>query len=394
MNHRNILFSKIWPVAECGCTRTRLKNILFHEKEIFSFLIDSLLLYNCIFIPTQDFLALSALINIMGEENIFHLLDIKCLKFIRMKGWLGYSSNIGGGGIQAITALPTYNIQPPSKDAAASLLYTSEDSIKWALSSELVGPLNSPKEITKKVLESTKDIPLSEIIKKSSPETNKQILSNPELKKYFHSRGFELKLHQLEKRQDNQVRIYNENQTNWHGDSIDKFLLINFFNIEMELMAKTECLDNIPSLPVQKLFDIDFKRIPNKNLNNFYKLCEINNFPDIGSYYFEQRSKITNLIKFRETNEAKAFRSWFHEKVSDQSSTTEICQAYINLLQENNFTDSFPVRLFRFVSTQSIGIANTPAGILLSFIDSFLLDKFGHKSSPKIFLQKLEKKLR
>jgi len=386
-----ILAANMWPIFYLEEPEKRLKRFLQEKRSLFKLIIESIVLYDEIIIPTQDFLSLSALIQILGEKAVLDLLEIGCLKFVRMKGSIGYTGpNIGEGGIQAFEEKPTLNIELPRASSIA-LLSPSEDAIDWSLSSSLVGPLDNSRLLFQTVKKATKDRPLTSVFKGISENIYKDIISNPELKKLFPSKGFEFNLTKLPGLNPNEVRIYNEQKTIWEGDMIDKALLLALASVELRLAKLETCLDISTSNLTSYILDLNIKRVTRRSNAStaFTSLLELNRMPDVGECVLEDKTIIDGLINLRESRDGQQFRGWFHSKCS--TNPEEIERDYVMLLKKVSSIQTLPIRVLRFIVVTAIGSWDPTLGSVLSAADSFFIENWLKGCSPKFFIQKLEK---
>src|SRR5215510_11932660 len=96
----SLLAANLWSVYNFGNPNDRYDKFLARGRPAFKSLIESILLYDKVVIPTQDFLSLAILVGVLGERAILDMLESDRIKFLRLKGALTYVGN--GGGIQAI----------------------------------------------------------------------------------------------------------------------------------------------------------------------------------------------------------------------------------------------------------------------------------------------------
>lgn len=103
-----LLAADLWAVFNMDAPETRFQKFLQHGRPAFKRLSDGILLHQQIVVPTQDFLSLTLLLSVFGEEALVSLLNAGCLRFIRIRNALSYVGN--GGGIQSFT------IHPPNQE--------------------------------------------------------------------------------------------------------------------------------------------------------------------------------------------------------------------------------------------------------------------------------------
>jgi hypothetical protein len=93
----------MWAVFNFADPNTRYQSFLQNGKPRFTHLLDGLLLYDQLVVPTQDFLSLTLLVGVLGERAVIELLEACDLRFIRLRGSISYIGN--GGGLQPFEML-------------------------------------------------------------------------------------------------------------------------------------------------------------------------------------------------------------------------------------------------------------------------------------------------
>lgn len=115
----------MWPVFNFGNPNDRYQKFLMRGRLPFKHFLEGILLYDKVTVPTQDFLTLTVLVGVLGEDAVVNLIDSGILDFIRVRGGLAYIGN--GGGIKP------YKITRQSGDQLAFCM-PLEKAIAWALS--------------------------------------------------------------------------------------------------------------------------------------------------------------------------------------------------------------------------------------------------------------------
>lgn len=149
---KSMFAGDMWAVFNFDDPNTRYQKFLQQGKPRFTHLLDGLLLYDEVVIPTQDFMSLTILIGVLGERAVIDLLEAGDLRFVRLRGAFAYVGN--GGGVLA------YEMMDKDKKPLACFA-EEEDAVAWAL-----GGLNpAPKDaaLPKAVLAKTTTIDANQI---------------------------------------------------------------------------------------------------------------------------------------------------------------------------------------------------------------------------------------
>jgi uncharacterized membrane protein len=94
---KRVLLGNMSCFADVGDPNQRYQKFLKNGVGPFKCFIESLLLFDRIVIPTNDFMPLALLAGVFGEKEIAELLDLEIVKFARFRGLITYVGN--GGGI-------------------------------------------------------------------------------------------------------------------------------------------------------------------------------------------------------------------------------------------------------------------------------------------------------
>jgi hypothetical protein len=103
---------------------------------------------------------------------------------------------------------------------------------------------------------------------------------------------------------------------------------------------------------------------------------------------------VNRLWKLRQSNDAKAFRKWFHDNVRDRPEEAEAL--FIDTMVKPTLGDNVVVRGLRFFAFAAVpeavaAISGAPPGLglLAAVADSFLVDRFLRPRGPKIMIDRL-----
>lgn len=369
----------MWAHFDFGDPNARYQNFLSVGRPRFSRLLDSLMLYDTVYIPTQDFMSASVLVGVLGDKAALEMLEAGDIKFIRLQGSLAYIGN--GGGLQS------YEILSDTEEPQAP--FASDDkALDWALSGlkTTIDPL-----VRTWILRNTQTIGMKDLYEVIKDETYKDILGSSHLRKAFAIRNTHLD--RLVGVEPNQLRVAESIDPTVYGDEIDTVLRISRANLELHLAMRTGCIDSTTGSPIGHLLKGKNERIQsqNKPFESYGALKELAGIPDFSAYVldapFELRHfRVADILRPKHTRDGNEFRTWFHANC--RTNTEDVPRHYIELLQSTDFANTMTGKTIRFLTTTGAGFLGPIAGIMAGAVDSFFGD-FLRKSNPKFFIQDL-----
>jgi hypothetical protein len=336
--------------------------------------LEGILLYEKVTVPTQDFLTLSVLVGVLGEDAVTDLIDNGILDFIRVRGGLSYIGN--GGGIKS------YKITQRSGDESA-FCAPLEETISWALSGLNV-KLKNP-HLQGVVAANTLELDSDDIFAEVKHETYVDVLNSDELRREFGIRNEDM--NHLAGVGPTGVRIYGGPDGSWQGDEIDIVMALAATNLELRLIEMASCNDASTAAPIGQLIKAKALRSFGREVaESFTEFREIADVPDIGEAILEKHISIRDVVNLARIRDAEQFRAWFHENCRTDAINT--AREYSRLLKAVPAVQSFSGRGIRFIATTLVGL-HPLAGPFASAIDSFFLDKWLRGYSPKFFIDEL-----
>lgn len=355
----------------------RYQKFLSRGRGPFKRLIENLLLYDSIVIPTQDFLSLTVLVGVLGENEVIELLKSKSIHFLRSNGALAYIGN--GGGVQSyLIGGPNQPLEP--------FCAPIDEAVVWALNG--LNPKPKRKELSNLILEATTEFEISKVAKDVKHETYMDISKSPALRNYFAIRNTDMD--RLAGINPNQVRVFGGRDGNWSGDEIDTVMAITSANIELRMMEMASAEDVIIENPIRILLDAKAARtLERSSEESFTELKEIAGIPDIGEAVLQKQISLNKIIELSKSNDANKFRKWFH--INCRKDTVTTAKEYSNLLKQVPLAQKLPARTLRFILTNLAGFVHPAAGVGASVVDSFFIDGLLRGNSPKFFIEKMEK---
>lgn len=379
----------MWSHFNFGDPNDRYKAFLADGKIRFSHLIDGLLMYDEVVIPTQDFMAVALLIGALGQRWVIDALESDCLSFLRVKGGFSY----GGGG----AGFFSYVIDKKEGGSPAFCADT-EYALDWALSGPNVEKIDP--RIRALILGSTPEIKVKDILESVKKETYNDILEYEELRKLFGLRNDDL--NKLKGIKPGGIRIFGGLRTNsWIGDEIDILLAVAQSNVEMVLATMNQSTDSTTANPVGHTLKSKISRMAETpDFDRYITLMKIESVPDLANTLFDlkidERDKLLQkIVKIRNTNSGKEFRQWFHKECRHVRNPLELQAKYNDVLRDSLKGLSLVPKSIRFAIVSGLSaILNPLVGLLVAAGDTFVLDHWIRPVSPANFIYNLKSELK
>lgn len=377
--HRALLAADLWPGFNFADPGPAYKQFFGNARVAFKRLIEGILLHDHITVPTESFMSLTALIDVLGETALIDLLDAGILRFVRINKALAYMGN--GSGLQVFSMN-----DEEDRNRSIPCFGPVDEAVKWALSG-LEKPISNP-AIRRIVEKATHEIDADSVFEEIRHETYMDILESPYLRTEFSVRNSELD--KLTGIAPNAVRTYDGFDPRLPSDEIETVLALGRTNIELFLANEARCADCSTIMPIGHILKAKNQRTrPELDpVEAFAQLRTITDIPDFADGVLEQKITIRDLINLRESRHFKDFQPWFHENCKSDPIRTG--REYARLLKDLPKSESLPARVIRFVCTSAVGmIADPVTSTGVSVFDSFVFGKFLQGHSPKFFIEEL-----
>ena len=378
-----VLAANMWSIWNFGDPNDRYQRFLSRGRVEFRNFIENSLLYDEVYVPTQDFLSLTILLGVLGEDAIQELIATGTLKFIRIKGGMSYVGN--GGGIQ------TTIIQSQDDTKQPYAFFSEIDyAVNWAINGLNIKPKDN--KLYQKIIDNSIEVKIGDLTDKIKNETYNDIVSSKELQSFFSLRNMDL--NNLKGINKNAVRVYGGKDTStWTGDEIDTYLLLANTNLELNLMETVGCLDMTTSNPVGHMLRAKFNREigKTKNTDSLTALKEIAGIPDFGEALLNKQINYSDLLRIKTTKNGAEFRDWFHKHCNGDDK--KVAKEFIKILQDSPKMGSLPLKILRFIISSGLGfipVVGSAIGTGAGLIDTFFLDKWTRGYSPKFFIEDLK----
>ncbi len=369
-----IFAGDMWVGYNFGDPNKRYQNFLLSAKPKFERFFDSLLLYDEVVLPTDDFMSLAVLVGVLGIDPVLALVETGSLKIVRTKGFLAYVGN--GGGLLGSTLLASDKRKLPVSGHMDETLYEIMIGIDNVDN-------NAAQRLTDAILPVVREKALSVDDQFIRTEIYRDILESDTLRATFANAD----LSRLPGIGPRDVRVYDMySEPTANEDKISLLLRLAQATLEMHLASFSDCRDISTSNPIERL--LNAKRQREKSTHSaMFRLKELAEIPTTVDWVLESPQRLEKLLKLRETSSGKAFRDWMHNAVGDEND--DIAKSYVSLLRNEPSTKSLPARVVRFLATSGWAAIEPITGTAAAIFDGFLADKFLATRSPKFFIDRL-----
>ena len=353
-------------------------------------LVQQLLVYDQVVIPTVDFGIVPILIDWLGVHGLRSALESKAFRFLRRSNMLAYAGN--GVGLSTVKVVPPANT--PWRQWWQGAMW---DPLEAALNTQLIhgSPTLDPDDrniLRTQILELSEEfLPDNEFFMKNiMAESYNDVIGSPELAELArHLAGkFEtFNLASLPGINGSDVRVLRADGQ--LGDAVDLVLRIAEVNTELAMAALSDSCDLLTSAGADKLVESKISRAGAKKPvgEGFVTLVELNGLPDIATEVARDTVDVKDLWNVRQSAASRQFRHWLH--TTDAKSAREFEQRYVESLKKLPFIDSGGSKAGRLLVSSVLGIINPIAGIIAGATDSFLVEKYLGGSRPRLFFDQL-----
>lgn len=375
----------IWPMTQ---HLARVSDGMVASPDYWATLANYVLLYDQIVIPTGNLQVLPVLRLILGEDAFSELIRTKVIVLARFDEWIGYAGHGAGLIFFQIEDGPDRPANTPNLGTA--FFKPLDQAISGVLSA--TNPPSSPErriEITNLILDNVVEIPRQAFVDGLKDETYKDILGSPYLQNFLALRNVGRSLDSLVGIRSNQITFFNPHVPLESNEllEIHSILRVAFENFLLCLggyAGVTEITGDNSTLNIIRAKGQRLGYPPQGN-NAFAQIQKIRGMPNLGAAFATKQLSAAQLLDLRYSKHCQAFRDHL---AADAFITTadEALRSFVESIGKPSWMDALPVKILRFGTTTAIGAANPIAGVVASFVDTFLLKLFPGRS-PRLFLR-------
>ena len=343
-------------------------------------LCEQLILHDQVLIPTADYLTAAGLISILGERTVVSLLRHNEIRFVRMRGVIGYATGLERGSLM---------ISTPA-DIGHPLAASAEESAHRALSL-IPGAVSDRRRLTNLLVTSTyeesTEAALQWVRKDASAQLRETELwqenfvadGDPNLPGPAHAPGTAA------------VTVIGPD-SNPGANPIDALLFLVQANLEAYAAQAYECDSLHTSSPIADMLKARIRATATATGKELppvvWRLFETHRISDPSRLVLKDRNAFRKFMRIVRSRDALAFRDWVHARRGLDN--TEMQAAYNDLLYAGGWSDRVSVRIMRFILTDAVSYVPV-IGDVASIVDAFLVDKLLLGRSPRFFVEALRK---
>ena len=363
-------------------------------------ILENLLFYNQLIIPTVDFSIIVPLVHWFGVPILKELITGEAISFVRTSGSLAYEGN--GVGLQMLEIRPGKGMEEKEPWFVKVSRCSPKEAVALQISNRSSGLNDELIDILGKAVEvCTVDTALPEFNEKVMNETYRDIQGSRVLTDYFFERNPSINtiaLNKLPGIEANKIRLFSLlPKPAVAGDVIDTTLRIGMLNLEGYLAEEAGARDMVTDRSYGQILRAKAERYTGGRIaqGSFSSLLRIENVPDIVPTIMSGEVDVSKVWEFRNKRTAKEFREWF-DQIGPTNPET-MASEYVKSLKSAGFRSSWKGKALRFITLQAIagalaqqsGGASFIASFGLSAIDCFLLDKIRLGFRPRYFVDEL-----
>lgn len=353
-------------------------------------LVNNLLLYETVIIPTTDFSILGLLLSWIGRDAFEEMLKCGALRFVRRPHQIGY---VGAGhGLLAFGLKGSP--EEPFNWQQESLFGTMDRSIELQLSNApLCKNIANVTRLSPEVLARSESLEFEDgaFEREVVTETYKDIVGDQSFQNFILT-------HEKKKPRSIEIRRLGGMQANemrFRGirpikDGVDLVLKVAEVNYELSMGARSGQIDLTTSSLSRILLPLKLKRmrVSTDLFRSITQLTDLQGIPDVGEGVASGFVPLKEVWAVRQSRSAQAFREWFRH--TSAQSARDVERAFVESLKNPPWVASLKAKAVRFGVTTLAGIASPLGGVLASGTDSFLLERLIGGYTPRMFFDDLK----
>lgn len=380
---KKLLAADLWPMLTSEHGTVRLKRVQDHLIHPLDRLIESLVLYDEVTIPTQDFIIVPALINALGELAVRQLFESGSLRFLRIKKMFAYTSG-SGASVISIT-----------KPSGEPLPFAQEldEVLKW-IAKDCIGT-SEPDSFCSLLTGMTSEIDAEDFTDIIRKDSEADVLESEHIREMFnlphtHPREFLA--------EPNKVIMYGGQHLPKENAVVQSYLQLVQSNVELAMAERLNCDDISSATGLDAILGEKYLRTGNSDAAS--ELFNLSDIPNFSPLVRTGELPMHKLIALRNSSDGEEFRKWFHKNLSNGES---ISKAYVDLIKEISPVDSVPGKLLRVLAWTGLSagagslagpvgtVAGAGVGVVGGLFDSFVMNKIRLGGSAKLFLENFSK---
>jgi hypothetical protein len=363
-----------------------VSNAILHATQLKMALVNRLVLYDQIVIPTGNLLILPVLRQWLGDRAVRNLLNDEIIVLSRYDQWFSYIGN--GGGLQFFQ-IALGDTPGADRHNIATLTYAPLDEAAAEII-RLGVPATADFErpsLHRLLMDKIKPIALGQYAEKLRHETYTDIVNSPTLRSFFALRNTNLdRLHGIN---PDQVTVEDVHRPGGvESPEIAAVLRIAFENTLLTIASETagSLQGDLRAETVLKA-KAERLRLGKPTLDGFLSVANLRGVPDIGAAVVAGTLDFDGLMRIREAPATARLRRWLRQV--DPLQAEDVLRAFVDGIGQKSMIEQLPAKVLRLVTTTALGLIpniGNVTGTLASFVDSFLLEKWFPGSAPHLLV--------
>ncbi len=360
------------------------------DRANFAHLINQLLIYDRVLIPTYDLGIVPALLQWIGLEALRDLIADGSICFVRYHGQIGYAGN--GNGISIFRIAPD-DERPFEAWWQEAVFRETPIAIEQQLINQRLSLSSQERsDLVRAVVASTIEPTYSneEFIRHVVNESYRDIVTSPQLRASLRSHyklsDSPVDVARLPDVGPAELRVLAAGHV---GDGPQLVVRVAEVNYQVLICSVTGGPDFHAGEGTQDLLIGKALRAGLRldAADQFAKILQLNDLPDVGAAVAADEIPLARWLAMRSSTAAVDFRRWLQTvSLEDDDS---IIRALLQSLREEPRSSRLPVRLLRLVATSLAGMMGPGTGIVSAAVDSLFVDRWLNGYSPRVILDQV-----
>lgn len=365
------------PAVAASAT-ARIGAYLRGQQETRRRVIEALLLYDKLLVPTQDHMAVVAMLQDLGEAAVRELLEDGSLGFIRLNSGIAYGGN--GVGLQAI------NIE--RKEGTSVFGGPAEDNLRRFLASP--EKLDDFRALVDAVEASTVELEVSPLLNGLRDETYKVAANSALFSSVLRLAGAHT--NRFPGISDDQVRLFagGPNGVNWRGDGIDSLLHMAHANLLVRVLGDIDGTELISDAPLSWILDAKATAERAAYGKDVLRVLErVASVPDVSAQVLAgSGDSLRRILRLRRSRNGHEFRRWVHENQGAED--LAIAKSYAQLVDLSLGAHSEKrMAVWRTLLAFLIGLLSPVGGLAAGLVDAVAPPRWTGPPSARYFIADL-----
>ena len=358
------------------------------SPEYWARLVDYILLYDQIIVPSGNLQILPVLRLMLGEDVFDELIRARVIVLSRFNQWFGY---VGTGGVIFYRVIDNPDLLKSSPNLATSHFKPLDVAIDDALIATNPPSTNERKSIIRNLLLDNITVLHTEaILAGVREEAYSDIRGSAYLRDFLSLRNIGRSIDNLVGSKPDSITIFNPHVPAEGNDApeIRAVLRVVFENFLLSLGSHTGASEITGDASTLSILQAKGQRIGYSphGRHAFAQLQRISGVPELGAAFATKQLSAHQVLDLRMSKHTQALRDWFAKGAAAETENETVAR-YIETIANPTLIEKLPMKIMRFAATTTWGTFEPISGTLAAATDAFLLSKWFPVSSPRLFMR-------